>query len=70
MLGLPCGVEMGVMKLVRPGVVGASCWKDSIWLVRVCRGGGRVGELLSFLLPCEEGNRLVMKLDILFVENV
>ena len=66
LLGLPCGVETGVMKLVRFGVPGTSWLKDSIWLVRVCRGGRRVGELLSFLLPCEEGNRLVMKLDILY----
>lgn len=65
LLGLPCGVETGVMKLVRLGVAGASWLKDSIWLVRVCRGGRRVGEELSVLFACEEGNRLVMKLDIL-----
>ena len=34
LLGLPCGVETGVMKLLRFGVLGLST-KPSLWLVRV-----------------------------------
>jgi hypothetical protein len=63
LLGLPCGVETGVMKLFRFGVFGRSLLKASFWLERVCRGGGGTGMILSCFPPCEEGKRLVMKLD-------
>ena len=65
LLGLPCGVETGVMKLFRFGVFGCSLLKDSFWLERVCRGGGGTGMILSCFPPCEEGNKLVMKLDMM-----
>lgn len=64
LLGLPCGVETGVVKLFRFGVFGRSL-KDSFWLERVWRGGGGTGRMPSCLPPCEEGNRLVMKFDML-----
>ena len=63
MLGLPCGVETGVMKLFRVGVFGRS--KASFWLERVWRGGGGTGRIPSCLPPCEEGNKFVMKFDML-----
>ena len=63
LLGLPWGVETGVMKLFRFGVFGLSALKGSFWPERVCRGGGGMGIVLSCFPPCDEGNRLVMKLD-------
>lgn len=65
LLGLPCGVETGVMKLFRLGVFGLSLLKDSFCVERVCKGGGGTGMMFSCLPPCEEGNKLVMKLDIM-----
>lgn len=50
LLGLPWGVEMGVMKLLPVGVLGLSFWLE--------RGTS------SCLPPWLEGNKLVMKLDI------
>jgi hypothetical protein len=65
LLGLPWGVEAGVMKLFMVGVLGLAP-RASFWLERVRRGGGAVGRvLLSCLLPWEEGNRLVMKFDMM-----
>lgn len=56
LLGLPRGVDTGVVKLLRPGVFGRS-------LLRVWRGGGGTGAMPSCLPPWEEGKRLDMKLD-------
>lgn len=64
LLGLPCGVETGVVKLFRPGVLGRSA-KESFWLARVWRAGGGTGRTPSCLLAWDEGKRLVMKFDML-----
>lgn len=64
LLGLPCGVWTGVMKLFLEGVLGRSL-KVSFWLERVWRGGGGTGRMPSCFPPWEEGKRFVMKLDIL-----
>jgi hypothetical protein len=54
LLGLPCGVATGVMKLLRVGVLGRSLnWS--------LEGAGRG---VSLFPPCEEGKRLLRKLDI------
>lgn len=62
MLGLPWGVDTGVVKLFRLGVFGLSP-KGSFWLERLCKGGGGTGRISSCFPPWEEGNRLVMKFD-------
>lgn len=53
LLGLPCGVETGVMKLLRVGVCGRSLnWSPE-----------GAGSEFSLFPPCEEGKRLLRKLD-------
>ncbi len=64
LLGLPCGVATGVVKLFLVGVPGLSL-NASFWLERVRRGGVGTGRMPSCLPPCEAGNRFVMKLDML-----
>jgi hypothetical protein len=59
LLGLPCGVDTGVMKLFRLGVFGLSLnWS----LERAWREGA--AKVVSFFPPCEEGKRLLRKFDI------
>jgi len=50
LLGLPCGVETGVMKLFLVGVFGRSL-KASFWPERVWRGGGGTGRISSCFPP-------------------
>ena len=64
LLGLPCGVDTGVMKLFLAGVLGESTTNGSFGLDRVWRGGGGTGRIPScLLLDADEGKRLAIKLD-------
>jgi hypothetical protein len=64
LLGLPCGVCTGVIKLFLVGVLGRSL-KVSFWSPRVWRGGGGAGKLISCFPLWEDVNRFAMKLDML-----
>ena len=64
MLGLPCGVDTGLMKLFLLGVLGLSPPYPSFWLERVCSGGGAAGRPPSLFFPGEPAKRFAMKPDI------